>query len=81
MTASIVTGSYVDPSAGKITVAAYSVEWRTRRTWAPSSARMAFETLSAMLGAAVEDERLSRNPAKGARLPAGGRSAVRAADR
>lgn len=35
---------------------------------APSSSRSVFETLSALLSAAVDDERIARNPAKGARL-------------
>jgi integrase len=107
----ILSGSYTPPEAGRITVEAYSVEWRRRRTWAPatedrierefrlhiipklgarplaslrrahieewvkalplapSSACMVYETLSNMLSAAVDDERIARNPAKGAKLP------------
>jgi integrase len=109
-TAKIVTNSWVDPRAGKVTVGEYATEWRARRVWAPatadridrefrlhilptfanrplvslrraqieewvtglplaaSSARMVFETLSNLLSAAVDDDRLAKNPAKGARL-------------
>jgi integrase len=44
-------------------------EWAKGLPLAPSSARTVWETLSAMLAAAVDDERIARNPAKGARLP------------
>ena len=106
----ILSGAYVAPDAGRMTVRAYSEEWVARRSWAPathdriarelrlhilprfgerplsslrrshieewaktlplaaSSARMVYETLSNMLAAAVDDERIVRNPAKGARL-------------
>lgn len=43
-------------------------EWAKALPLAPSSARMVYETLSNMLSAAVDDERIGRNPAKGARL-------------
>ncbi|MGH9185220.1 MAG: tyrosine-type recombinase/integrase, partial [Acidimicrobiales bacterium] len=43
-------------------------EWAKRLPLAPSSARMVFETLASLLSAAVDDERIARNPAKGARL-------------
>jgi len=107
----LMTGAYVAPQAGAMTVAAYAQEWAARRSWepatrdrierelrrhilpglgdrplsslrrshieewatklplSPSSARMVYETLSNLLSAAVDDERLARNPAKGARLP------------
>jgi integrase len=45
-------------------------EWATGLALAASSARMVCETLSAMLAAAVDDERIPRNPAKGAWLAA-----------
>jgi integrase len=47
---------------------AHLEEWAKHLSLAPSSARATFETFSAMLSAAVDDERLARNPAKGARL-------------
>jgi len=107
----LLSGTYTPPAAGQITVAAYAVEWLSRRVWAPathdrierelrryilptfgqrplaslrraqieewanrlplaaSSARIVFETFAALLSAAVDDERIPRNPAKGARLP------------
>jgi len=43
-------------------------EWAAGLLLAASSARMVSETLLAMLAAAVDDERIPRNPAKGARL-------------
>jgi integrase len=43
-------------------------EWAKALPLAPSSARMVYETLASMLAAAVDDERIARNPAKGARL-------------
>ncbi len=43
-------------------------QWAKSLPLAASSARMVYEVLSNMLGAAVEDERIPRNPAKGARL-------------
>lgn len=106
----LLSGTYTPPTAGQMTVAAYSADWLGRRSWAPathdriarelrlhilpalgsrplsslrrahveewakalplaaSSARMVYETLSNMLSAAVDDERIPRNPAKGARL-------------
>lgn len=47
---------------------AHIEEWAKSLPLAPSSARMVYETLSNMLSAAVDDERIGRNPAKGARL-------------
>lgn len=47
---------------------AHVEEWAKALPLAPSSTRMVFETLSNMLSAAVDDERIPRNPAKGARL-------------
>lgn len=47
---------------------AYIEEWAKSLPLAPSSARMVYETLSNMLSAAVDDERIGKNPAKGARL-------------
>lgn len=44
-------------------------EWVNALALAPSSARSVYDTLSAMLSAAVDDERIPRNPAKGAKLP------------
>jgi integrase len=46
-------------------------EWAKGLPIAASSARMVYETLSNMLEAAVDDERIARNPAKGARVPRG----------
>ena len=43
-------------------------EWANSLPLAASSARIVYETLSSMLEAAVDDERIPRNPAKGARL-------------
>ena len=43
-------------------------EWATGLALAASSARMVYETLSNLLSAAVDDERIARNPAKGAKL-------------
>jgi integrase len=47
---------------------AHIEEWAKALPLAPSSARMVYETLASMLAAAVDDERIARNPAKGARL-------------
>lgn len=47
---------------------AHIEEWVKALPLAPSSARMTYETLSHLLSAAVDDERIPRNPAKGARL-------------
>ena len=35
VTASIVTGAYVDPRAGKVTFDSYFAEWASRQIWAP----------------------------------------------
>lgn len=43
-------------------------EWAKGLALAASSARMVYETLSNLLSAAVDDERIARNPAKGAKL-------------
>jgi integrase len=37
VTASVVTGSYVDPKAGKITFAAYFEQWSARQVWVPGT--------------------------------------------
>ena len=34
MTTSIVTGQYVDPKAGRVTLRDYYVEYAARQTWA-----------------------------------------------
>lgn len=47
---------------------AHVEEWARSLPLAPSSARTVVETFSAMLACAVDDERIPRNPAKGARL-------------
>jgi integrase len=44
-------------------------EWLAGLPLAPSSAGAVYQTLRAMLGAAVADERIPRNPAVGARCP------------
>jgi integrase len=44
-------------------------EWAAALPLAPSSVEATAQTLTAMLSAAVQDERLLRNPATGARLP------------
>jgi integrase len=104
-------GTYVEPQAGQITVAAYAEEWAGRRHWrpsnververelrlhilpalgarplsslrrahiegwaagldlAPATVHTMHATLSSLLEAAVEDGRIVRNPAAGARLP------------
>jgi len=47
---------------------AHIEEWAKALPLAPSTARMVYVTLSSMLAAAVDDERIPRNPAKGAHL-------------
>jgi integrase len=37
VTASVVTGSYVDPKAGKITFATYFEQWSARQVWVPGT--------------------------------------------
>jgi integrase len=44
-------------------------QWAAGLPLAPSSVRTLHRTLSSLLGAAVEDDRIARNPASGARLP------------
>jgi len=39
VTASVVTGSHVDPAAGKITLASFFIEWSERQVWATGTAR------------------------------------------
>jgi len=39
VTASLVTGQYVDPAAGRVTFAAYFTQWSTRQVWAPGTER------------------------------------------
>ncbi len=63
---------YILPAFGSRPLAslrrAHIEEWAKALPLAPSSARMVYETLAAMLAAAVDDERIARNPARGARL-------------
>jgi integrase len=63
---------YVNPTLGNRPLASlrrsHIEQWAKELPLAPSTARMVFETLSSMLEAAVDDERIARNPAKGARL-------------
>jgi len=63
---------YILPTFGKRSLAslrrAHIEECATQLSLAPSSARIVFETLSNMLRAAVDDGRLARNPAAGARI-------------
>src|SRR3954453_15560340 len=33
----LLSGTYTPPSAGQMTVKAYSIDWRARRTWAPAT--------------------------------------------
>jgi integrase-like protein len=107
----IMSGTYVPPQAGMMTVADFAGQWVRRRHWrpatrerierelrlpilpnlgtrplaslrrshieewaaslplAPSSVGAVCQTFHAMLLAAVEDERIVRNPAFGAKLP------------
>ncbi len=51
-------------------------EWAAALPLAPSSAETVAQTLAAMLAAAVQDERLAKNPAAGARLPRAERAPV-----
>ncbi|UUZ60213.1 tyrosine-type recombinase/integrase [Nocardioides sp. B-3] len=37
VTASVVTGTYADPKAGRVTFAAFFGEWSARRVWAPGT--------------------------------------------
>ena len=46
-------------------------EWVKALPLAPSSANAVYRTLRAMLGSAVDDGRIPRNPATGARVPSG----------
>lgn len=39
VTTSIVTGAYVDPSAGKVTFSAYYADWSARQLWSPGTRR------------------------------------------
>jgi len=48
---------------------AHIEQWASGLSLAPSSIRTLHRTLSSLLAAAVEDERIPRNPASGARLP------------
>lgn len=63
---------YILPAFGPRPLAslrrAHIEEWAVNLPLAPSSARMIYETLASMLAGAVDDERIARNPAKGARL-------------
>lgn len=44
--ASILTGQYVDPKAGEITLADYFEEWQERQVWAPATRRNARNSLN-----------------------------------
>ena len=48
---------------------AHIEQWAAALPLAPSSVRTLHRTLSSLLASAVEDERIPRNPASGARLP------------
>src|SRR4051812_13781460 len=37
VTASVVTGTYADPKAGRVTFAAFFGEWSARQVWAPGT--------------------------------------------
>ncbi|QZY52709.1 tyrosine-type recombinase/integrase [Leucobacter tenebrionis] len=45
-TASIVSGQWVDPKAGEITLADYFEEWQERQVWAPATRRNARNSLN-----------------------------------
>ena len=63
---------YILPAFGSRPLAsirrAHVEEWAKSLPLATSSARMVYETLASLLAAAVDDERIPRNPARGARL-------------
>lgn len=64
---------HILPSLGNRPLAsirrAHIEEWAHGLDLQPSSARMVYETLSNILGSAVADERIPKNPAIGASLP------------
>ncbi|MGI8614895.1 MAG: hypothetical protein ACR2KL_13280 [Nocardioidaceae bacterium] len=37
--AAVVTGQYVDPKAGRVTVAQYAEQWRASQVWRPKTER------------------------------------------
>jgi hypothetical protein len=37
VTATLVTGMYVDPKAGRVTLSAFYAAWSTRQVWAPGT--------------------------------------------
>ena len=39
VTASVVTGQYVDPAAGRVTFRAYFGQWSARQVWVPGTVR------------------------------------------
>ena len=39
VTASVVTGQYVDPNAGKVTVREYAAQWQAAQVWRPKTAQ------------------------------------------
>ncbi|UFS58916.1 tyrosine-type recombinase/integrase [Subtercola endophyticus] len=39
ITAAVISGTYVDPRAGKVTLTSYFAEWSSRQVWAPRTAR------------------------------------------
>jgi integrase len=63
---------YVLPAIGDRPLASlrrpHIEEWAKALPLAPSTAERVYQTLSGLLSAAVEDERIPRNPAKGARV-------------
>lgn len=64
---------HIIPTLGRRPLAslrrAHVEEWAKALPLAPSSANAVSRTLRAMLGAAVEDDRIPRNPATGAKVP------------
>jgi integrase len=57
VTASLLTGTYVDPTSGKVTLASFFDDWSSRQVWAPATLRTA---RNAVKGCTFRDVPLDR---------------------
>ncbi|WP_053352236.1 tyrosine-type recombinase/integrase [Leucobacter musarum] len=65
VTASQLTGQYVDPSAGKVTLERYFAEWSARQIWAPGTTKSMELSVSTCSFKGTELRRLRRSHVEG----------------
>lgn len=64
VTAATLTGQYVDPDAGKVTLERFFADWSTRQIWAPGTVRAMKLAVSSCTFKSIELRRLRRSHAE-----------------